>query len=291
MNVKKAMKKFVIIIVSIIAVTMGTAFDILSQNGRSGATGSPGETTCRNCHSSFSNAGAGTISLSSTIPIASGWRYTPGTTYTMTATVKFVGRSLFGVGVEALTSAGANAGTIVVTNTAKTTTKSSTISGNSRMSLVHKLNGGASADSATFTFNWTAPSTNIGNVTFWYAGVMANNNGSNSGDYVANGNTVVYPASATGITEHSNISSGLSVFTLASERKLQVRFNAEQNSNADLSLYDLDGREISKFNAGKIHQGDITLEMPLPQNITSGVYIVILRSGLQRLSTKTVITL
>ncbi len=285
------MKKILIITLSIVAVTLGTAFDILSDNGKAGATGSPSETTCRNCHNTFSTAGTGSIALSSTIPIASGWRYTPGTTYTMTAKVKYVGRSLFGVGVEALTSAGANAGTIVVTNTTKTTTKNYTVGANSRTSLVHKLNGGASTDSALFTFNWTAPSTNIGNVTFWYAGVMADASTDEFGDYVANGNTIVYPASATGINEQTSTKTALSVFTLASDRKLQIRFNAEQNTNAELALYDLNGKEVSRLNAGKIHSGDNSLEMNLPQQIKNGVYIVVVRAGSQQLSTKAAILL
>lgn len=285
------MKKIILIVVSIVAITLGTAFDILNEDGRAGNTGSPGENTCKYCHTSFTTPGAGTIKLTSTIPIASGWRYTPGTTYTMTATVKYIGKSLFGVGVEALTSSGANGGTIIVTNTTTTKIKTANVGGNARKNLVHTLNGGAVADSALFVFNWTAPATNVGNVTFWYAGVIADAAQDSLGDYVVNGNTIVYPASATGITEYSNTAPGLNVFTLANERKLQVRFYAEQNLNTELSLYDMNGKEVSKFNAGKIHQGDMTLEMPLPQQITSGVYIVILRSGSQRLSTKTVITL
>ncbi len=285
------MKRIILILVSIVAVVVGTAFDILSNNGKAGYAGSPSESTCRNCHNSFTNSGAGTISFNSNLPGSSSKQYIPGATYQMSVVVKFAGRGLFGVGLEALTSTGANAGTIVVTNSLMTTTKNATIGPNSRKSLTHTLNGGAHADSSVFAFNWTAPSTNIGNVTFYYAGVMANNDGNSSGDYVANGNTIVTPGSATGINEIANSKNALKVFTLVSERKLQVSFNTSENSNADIALYDMNGKEVASINAGKIHSGDVTLEMNLPAQIMHGVYIVIVRAGSLNLSAKTPIML
>ena len=57
-------------------------------------TGAPGENTCTACHSSFGlNTGPGTVSLTSNIP-ASG--YTPGNTYTVTATILDSGINQFG---------------------------------------------------------------------------------------------------------------------------------------------------------------------------------------------------
>ncbi len=285
------MKRILLILVAIVAVAVGTAFDILNNSGKAGYAGSPSESTCRNCHNSFTNSGAGTITFNSNFPGVTSKQYIPGVTYQLSVVVKFAGRGLFGVGVEALTATGANAGNIVVTNPTMTTTKSATVGSNSRNSLTHTLNGGAHADSSVFAFNWTAPSTNIGNVTFYYAGVMANNNGSSSGDYVANGNTVVTPGSATGINEIANSNNALNVFTLASERKLQVKFSTTENSNAEIALFDMNGKEVTHLNAGKIHSGDVSLEMNLPQQITNGVYIVIVRAGSIHLSTKTPIML
>jgi len=71
-------------------------------------------------------------------PKMANWKYVPNQTYQVNITVERSGLSLFGLGFEALTSAGANVGTFTITNATQTTTKSTTVSGNSRTSLVHK---------------------------------------------------------------------------------------------------------------------------------------------------------
>jgi hypothetical protein len=165
----------------------------LDSNGIAGRTGSPGETTCATsgCHSSFSlNSGPGSTTITSTVP-SSG--YVAGTTYSVSVIVAQSGFSLFGFGFEALNSSNASAGTLSITNTASTKLQNS----GSRVNVVHTLNGGAAANAKTFTFNWTAPATSTGNVTFYAAGNAANKNGNTSGDYIYSKTLVVLPATTT----------------------------------------------------------------------------------------------
>lgn len=173
----------------------------MSDNGKAGRTGSPGEVTCIDCHDDFTlNSGGGSISLSSTN--MTGWEYVPGTTYHMTATVSRAGNPLFGIGLEALNSTNGNAGTLVITNNASTQIKNATVNGVSRRNVVHTLNGGVGTGTKAFQFDWNAPSSNIGNVTFYYAGVAANGDGDETvGDYVYTGSQVVTPAVNTGMEE------------------------------------------------------------------------------------------
>jgi hypothetical protein len=158
----------------------------MSNNGKAGRTNSPGETTCVNgCHNSYSlNSGPGSIIIQS--PGMTGFVYTPGQTYNMSVTVAQNGVNLFGVGIEALTTTNANAGTLTITDAASTSIKTTTVSGVSRRNIVHTLNGGASASSKVFNFSWTAPVAGTGNVTFYFSGVAANGNNSESLDYVYN---------------------------------------------------------------------------------------------------------
>jgi hypothetical protein len=118
------------------------------------------------------------------------FHYVPGQTYNMSVTVSQTGLSLFGVGVEALLSSGANAGTLTITDFNSTQIKSVTVAGNSRRNVVHTENGGASPDSKVFTFDWTAPPAGSGNITFYFSGVAANNNNNNNLDYVYNASQV-----------------------------------------------------------------------------------------------------
>jgi hypothetical protein len=147
-----------------------------SSNGRAGRTGGAGESSCSSCHGG-SNAN-GSVAISSNIPAIG---YTPGTTYTMTVTVTYPGRTCFGVDVISLNAANTSTGTMIITDA--TYTKTSVSGG--RTNLVQKT----PKSTGTFSFNWTAPAKGTGNVTFYYAGLACNGNGTDdSGDYTYTGN-------------------------------------------------------------------------------------------------------
>ena len=170
------LKKLTLLVLSLTTAVFFTS-TMMSDNGKAGKTGSPGELTCIDCHG---DSGGGSIAVSG----ITGGTYTPGTTYNLSVVIARTGSSLFGLGFEALTAANANAGTLTITNATQTQLKSATVSGVSRQSVVHQLNGGATSNTHTFTFNWTAPVAGTGNVTFYFAGVACNSDGNESGDYV-----------------------------------------------------------------------------------------------------------
>ena len=154
-----------------------------SSGGKAGKTGSPGENTCTQCHGDFAlNSGGGSVSITS--PNLTGWSYTPGQTYTINVTVSKSGVQLFGLGFESLLSTGANAGTLVITNSVETHLLSANVSGSSRTNVVQETDGGASSNSHTFSFNWVAPSSGAGNLTFYAVGMACDNTGGTGGDYV-----------------------------------------------------------------------------------------------------------
>lgn len=155
----------------------------LNSTGRAVHTGAPGEQTCARsgCHDSFAlNSGTGSISIQA--PGLENNQYIPGQTYTIQVTLAFTGRNLFGLGFEALLNSGANAG--VLTAGAGNQVLTGSILGNVRNTITHIQNGGASPNTHTFQFSWTAPAAGAGTVTFYTAGVCANSNGGDSGDNV-----------------------------------------------------------------------------------------------------------
>ncbi len=186
-----------------LAITFLAIADIMQKDGKAARTGSPGEFDCTGCHTSFPvNTGGGSITISS--PNLTNWMYVPGQTYQIDVTVAKTGVGLFGFGFEALRVTGnTNAGTLAITNSVETQLKSASVSGSPRTNVVHKLNGGQTNDSHTFSFNWTAPATNIGNVKFWTAGNAANNQNDSLGDYIYKTSQVVTPF-VTGIDEINN---------------------------------------------------------------------------------------
>jgi hypothetical protein len=253
------------------------SFVVLSDNGKAGYTGSPGELKCNDCHNSFTiNTGGGSVYISSTN--MNNWQYVPGQVYNMKVTVKKTGVSLFGVGLEALTPSNTNAGTITVTSTTKAQLKNANVSSVLRSNLVHKLNGGADPDSSVFTFNWTAPATNVGNVTFYFAGVAANGNGDEFSDYVYNSSRVITPFIATSIEEQSNVPFLTSINYNASDRSVVVNTNIEKPQTATIEFFDLQGRKVFAENGIRLNAGQSTNQVDVSSILKSGIYIVNIRT-------------
>ena len=222
---------------------------IESDNGKAGATGSPGEQTCSqsNCHTgSTDNTMGGSVTLTSTDLV--NWEYTPGQTYTLTATVSQQGRSLFGIGLEALLPSGANAGTL--TPGTGTTTKNATISGNSRKNIVHNMNAGATANAHSFTFTWTAPAADVGAVTIYYAGNATNNNGAKTGDYIYNASQVVTPAGVS-VSEQENSPFTFSFYPNPTTENITVNYSLEESAKIQYVIYDLTGKKVQTESAAR----------------------------------------
>ncbi len=199
---KKVYYSFTLIAASVFLLSYTT----LSENGRAGVAGSPGETGCNTsgCHTGVGTSGS--VNLTSNIP-ANG--FVPGTTYNMTLTVSETGKPLFGMGLEALTTSSTNAGTLIAG--AKTKLLSKVIGTVNRTSMVHQFNAGLTANSAVFTFSWTAPTVAAGNVTFYFGGLAANASGTeDAGDNTYMGTKIFSPQSAavpiTATTSVTNVS-------------------------------------------------------------------------------------
>jgi hypothetical protein len=157
----------------------------VSEAGKTGSNGAPGESTCSSCHG---GAAGGSATLTSNIPLNG---FVPGATYNMTLTVAQAGMPLFGMGIESLSTANAQAGTLTAGVGTQVQVKTA------KQNLIHTLNGGLSANSKAFNFTWTAPAVAAGNVTFYFAGLAANANGvEDNGDNTYVGTKVVSPQAA-----------------------------------------------------------------------------------------------
>lgn len=273
------MKRSLLILIAFAAVIAGTAFSVQSLNGKAGYTNSPSESNCTSCHNgSAANNSAGSIYMTSTM---TNFQYVPGTTYTINIIVKYVGRSHFGVDVEALNTSNASVGTMTVTNTSFT----QKVSANNRVNLTHKSGGIVHTDSAVYSFSWLAPATNIGNVKFYFSGVAANNNGSSSGDNVYYSNQLVTP-STVGIEENTLNISALDVHANADNNSMQISFDAPEVASTKVMVFDMTGRLVTELNAGKTNAGKVNLNVDLPGKVNNGIYIVNVQNGSHQLSKK-----
>lgn len=264
------MKKQLLTLTGLVVFIICTA-EVTSDNGKAGYTGSPGETKCNNCHSSYAlNSGGGNISMTSNMPNG---KYVPGQTYTINLAVSRIGNSLFGLGCEALTSSNANAGSFTMTNN-NTQLKNKTVNGVSRTNVVHTLNGGSGQNTKTFSFNWTAPQTNIGNITFYFAGIAANSDGNENSDYVYSSSQIIAPQTATGIqsVQQQNI---FSISPQPANDFMNIKYNLEKAEALSISIFTLEGKLKVKLINEEVKVGIHSDRFLLNRNsLGSGTYIV-----------------
>lgn len=262
------MKKKVALIFIAIASAGSFGFVLVKKAGKAGYTGAPGESACNNCHNSYAlNSGPGSISFGSDIP---GDSYTPGTTYHLTLTVRQAGIGLFGFGIEALKTGNTDAGLFVVTNS---TRMQILTAANGRKNMVHKLNGGAFPDSSVFTFDWQAPSTNVGPITFYYSGVCGNANNSDNLDYVYKGSHTITSTSTVGIESPQTPYADLTVKPFPLGQMVNVEFNLEEVADIDLSLITLDGKTICTYSYADQAPGYKSYSIMTAQ-LNTGVYVL-----------------
>jgi hypothetical protein len=170
-----------------------------SSGGKSGKTGAPGENNCAQCHGgSAVNSGVGSVSINTGMTGG----YALGQAYNMSVAVNQTGLSLFGFSIVALDANGASVGNFVAGT--DNHVENLTISSNNRQYLTHNTNGGASANSHTFNFSWTAPSSDAGDITFYVSANAANGDGGTSGDFIY----------TTSTTESMNLGGGGSSFVI-----------------------------------------------------------------------------
>src|SRR6185369_7491799 len=160
-----------------------------------GYTAAPGEEpeACAECHVP-SDAGTGHLTI--TAPQT----YVPGQTYqiTVTHTNSDPTRLRWGFELTALDTSDEKAGELQNINPLLTQIIQGGPGGN-RQYIEHTAGGTFinQTGGASWTFNWTAPPTDVGVVTFYGAGNQANNDGNTSGDYIYKTFVTSAPFSAT----------------------------------------------------------------------------------------------
>jgi hypothetical protein len=126
-----------------------------------------------------------------------GGGYIPDSTYTFTLSHTESGISTFGFQLTVLDSQYKAAGTFNNTNN-RTQTSSGSVGGNTRYYVNHTSTGSSrvATDSTAWTFQWKAPSNNLGGLTLYVSVNAANSNGGSSGDRIYTKSFSLSPSSA-----------------------------------------------------------------------------------------------
>lgn len=222
------------------------------------------------CHGS-----AASTAVTNTITDANGgtnFTVTPGGTISLKMVVAHASNPSAGFNAAVLNSAGANAGTLAADNDSFVRVSQSEVTQSSPKTMT----GGK----ATFSFKWTAPTT-PGQYTVHAVGNAVNGNGvEDAGDHWSIINPVTITVQAGSSVEETPTESSsafMSAFPNPTRDKVSLTFVAESTGLASISIVDMQGRVVNRFDQTIPGKGVQTIEL---QTIsTNGASLV---SGLYR---------
>lgn len=183
---KRITIKHVATAIGICSLLAVSTLSMTNNNGApAGYTNAPSEPTCVSCHSGSlvtSGTNYNNVSLTGNF---TGSGYIPDSTYTITLSYTHTGKTRFGYQLTCLDSDDDMAGSFaLISGNNKSSLRTKTYSGNLRRYVGQTSSGSAGSGSASWSFEWTAPSTNLGDVTFYTVVNSANKNNTTSGDII-----------------------------------------------------------------------------------------------------------
>ena len=249
-----------------------------NQNGApEGATGAPGDASnpyaCNypGCHNGNAlNASGGTFDQP--VLLLNGYRvynYAPGQKYQVQ--IKLTRSTMKVGGFQAISKI---KGTSTITGAASAGAHSGIFLNGSY--ITHSYPQTAINGSVVFTYDWTAPSTNVGTITIYAAGNAANNNGASTGDYIYT-NKADFGYAATNSVSEDLFSQSVSVNPNPATNYILINFNLPETGIVRARLLSLDGKLIKEIcNESQAGEGSIFTDM---SNLRSGLYLLQISHG------------
>jgi hypothetical protein len=241
-----------------------------------GSTAAPGEETCgrAGCHtgnngSNNINTGSGILSISSNKNLQF---YVPGESYEITVRIEESNIERFGFSLTVLDENNNKAGHLSVTNHQLTQILDGINQFAGRQYITYRMKGTEPYESGVgqWTFNWTAPETNVGKISFFTAGVSGDNDGTDLGDLVYT-HKIEASYSLTSVSNLEKKNSNVSVYPIPAKEFIHIQVEHFDHSNLKYSLFDIKGINVLQT------QNDALLNPTSQMNISnlnSGIYFL-----------------
>lgn len=250
--------------------------------GQSGLTGAPGEANCTQCHNDGSTQDGSTQNtltvLEGTSPVTS---YTPGNSYTVGLAIASNANGKAGFSAVALDGTNTNAGSFTG-DAGIGGTQDFTASGRHYVSHMASSTNPALG----WGWTWTAPATDVGDVTFYVATNETNNSSSQFGDVIYLSQHVISAAGGSAGLEENTNETGFTAGYSASANKLTLDFNYLSTGEMFLNLVDMNGRSIYTNRMGASEIGENHESIVLPASLKNGIYVVHFFVGNKAMSSK-----
>lgn len=246
--------------------------EMLTSGAPPASTGAPQEKTCATsgCHSDKPlNNGPGNISINFNNGVL---QYEPGKIYDIMVTLSQDSIKRFGFELVALKNANdSNTGEIIITDT----DKMQIVSAMGKKYITYKYPGTnpVSDGKGQWQFKWKAPDNNEGPITFYTAGVAANNNAVQTGDDTYTNKLVIgsFPLS---VSNYPTSSSEI-ILKNASKDAITIQYFLQQKSSIEISIFDIQGKLNATIVNEMAQTGDYLETYPI--HAKGGIYIMKIR--------------
>jgi len=227
-----------------------------TSNPPTGKTGAPGEGNCTDCHSGSVQSPDGVVFFT----VGGGPGYIPGDTYPITLS------TISGV---------KNGFELTILDGDENFAGSFTAGDHSNVASfggVDYIRHSESDGVISWTFDWTAPDADMGELTAYYAVNVSNDNDLAGGDEIFVGNTAI-PLFGVGI-EENELDKAYNIFYNNLTNELNLSYSLLKESKVVLNIQDLSGRLIEYYDFGYQSSGDYAEKLVVTNIDTDGVYIL-----------------
>ncbi len=230
------------------------------------ATGAPSENTCgkSGCHNTTPNSFTGTLDVSINQPF-----YKPDSTYEVTVSTNESGMARFGFSSTLLDGSGVKQGIWSLSNVINTSIQTAA---NNRAYVGHQ----SANTTNSWTFNWQAPPSNVGDVTIYVASICGNANNSSAGDHCYTTSLIFQPDPFSAVSELKDENNSLLVQNPVTD-KLCVSFRNAIAGNTKITLIDMQGKVVSILINEDQTAGTHTQSFEKP--FASGMYLIDYSNG------------
>ncbi len=87
----------------------------------------------------------------------------------------------------------------------------------------------------------------------------------------------------------ANKESSVSIYPNPAISDINISYNTEQSSYVNINMYDLEGKKVAMLYSGLDQAGTQTISMPLPQNLSAGVYVIEIDYGYNKETAKLIV--
>lgn len=282
-------KKIVVLLLVIAFQVVFSSSTLLKLAGaHEGSTGAPNEKTCAqtSCHA---DATVNPGTLVNTLTFNGGDSvYTPGETYPIKIQIAKSGIKRFGFQVTVLKSSdNSYAGTLVVTDATRTQLQNGVSPNPTRKYITHKSAGAAAISTGLneWTFNWKAPTSNIGAIKFYYATNATNMDNQNTGDQIFLSTFEIKPKIPTGVEEKKK-EAFFNAYYSSINKQILISYDHVPVGRAKIELRNIEGQLIQSDELMNSNTSAQNVAINLNSSISNGIYLVTYRMDNTMLSRK-----